>query len=220
MPTPEGFADTLLTNKFHLSESSDAFSIIRGLDEPNSPSLAYILSSTNSSYFVRSIKGYITHQTNYAVQDTDYYKFTIDIGGSLVLSGTNIIFNNGMMTLLDGSLTQIASDTLPSTITQTVTSGDYYIRIVGDATSTSWQNPYTLTINVNNPDPYEPNGSFVEATPIEVGMEIQSHTIYPSGDVDYLKFNVVQGYGYTIRTDEETGVDVSFVVYRNNQIND
>ena len=64
---------------------------------------------------------------------------------------------------------------------------------------------------------YEPNGSFVESTPIEVGMEIQSHTIYPSGDVDYLKFNVVQGYGYTIRTDEETGVDVRFYVYRNDQ---
>ena len=64
---------------------------------------------------------------------------------------------------------------------------------------------------------YEPNGSYVESTPISVGMEIQSHTINSSGDIDYLKFNVVQGYGYTIRTDEETGVDVRFQVYRSDQ---
>ena len=201
----------------HLYEGAAYNAIIRGLDEPKTSDLAYVLTSTNPSYFVRSVQGFITYQTNYAVKDTDYYKFTIDIDGSLVLNCSNINFNNGMMTLLDGSLTQIASDTLPSTITQTVTSGDYYIRIVGDATSTSWENPYNLSINVNNPDPYEPNGSFVESTPIEVGMEIQSHTIYPSGDVDYLKFNVIQGYGYTIRLDEETGVDVRCAVYRNDQ---
>ena len=212
-----GTGDTILTNVTHTSEPSDLKSIIRGLDEPNSSSLAYILTSENTSYFTQSIKGYITHQTNYAIQDTDYYKFTIEVGGSLVLSGTNISFNNGNMTLLDESLAQIASVSLPNSINQAIVTGTYYIRITGDANSTSWQNAYTLSVNVNNPDPYEPNGSFAEATPIDVGMSTQLHTIYPSGDIDYIKFNVVQGYGYTILTDEETGVDVRFHVYRNDQ---
>ena len=101
-PLPFQISDTLLTTKTHAMngcgygiEGSDYYSILRGLDEPNTSDLAYVLNSTNPSYFISSVQGFITYQTNYAVKDTDYYKFTIDIGGSLVLSGANINFDNG-----------------------------------------------------------------------------------------------------------------------------
>ena len=60
---------------------------------------------------------------------------------------------------------------------------------------------------------YEPNNSFSEATPIDVGVEYQSHTIDVSSDNDYFQYAVVQGYGYTIRLENETGSNVRFYVY-------
>ena len=39
------------------------YHLIRGLDEPDTPELAYILSSTNSNSINRDIKGFITYQT-------------------------------------------------------------------------------------------------------------------------------------------------------------
>ena len=91
-----------------------------------------------------------------------------------------------------------------------------YVKI--RATSSNPPNQYDeITVYIGPVDNYEPNGSFVEAKPIAFDMEIQSHTINSSGDLDYIKFNVVQGYGYTIRLSGETDVDVRFHVYRNNQ---
>ncbi len=60
---------------------------------------------------------------------------------------------------------------------------------------------------------YEPNNSFSTATPIQVGMTHQTHSVEASDDIDYLRFNAIQGYGYTVRLEHETGVGVEFIVY-------
>ena len=41
VPSPVGFADTLFNTRNHIQQTSDARSLIRGLDEPDKKDLAY-----------------------------------------------------------------------------------------------------------------------------------------------------------------------------------
>ncbi|MDR3611261.1 MAG: hypothetical protein P4L27_11905, partial [Ignavibacteriaceae bacterium] len=66
-------------------------------------------------------------------------------------------------------------------------------------------------------DIYEPDNTISTAKQISVGTEIQSRTIHATDDVDFIKFNVVQGYGYTIWLQNEVGVDANFIAYDNSQ---
>ena len=48
---------------------------------------------------------------------------------------------------------------------------------------------------------------------IAVGMEGYACSIDPSGDEDYFSFDAIQGYGYTVRFEDENGIDVDFALY-------
>ena len=50
------------------------------------------------------------------------------------------------------------------------------------------------------PDTYEPDNSLAEAKPISFGQS-QWHNLTPTGDVDYVYFNVVAGNRYMIKAD-------------------
>ncbi len=143
-PSPSGLADTLLMNRAHWDETSDYYSIIRGLDEPDSYPLAYELT------LGRPIKGFITYGPSWASSDADFYKVdaqrsgvlavTIEGGGNSGLAG--IAIYDASQNFLHG-----ASIGSPSFVLEAnVTPGTYYIEVTGNATPTSWQNPYTLTI--------------------------------------------------------------------------
>jgi len=49
-------------------------------------------------------------------------------------------------------------------------------------------------------DPYEPDDSYLEATPIAVGDTPQQHSIYPEGDIDWVAITVEAGRSYAIET--------------------
>ena len=86
------------------------------------------------------------------------------------------------------------------------------------ATSTTAPGSFDETIIIAGPaNRYEPNNSFSTATAINVGNAYQLHTIEPSSDQDYLKFDAIQGYGYSVQVENEQGVDIRFDVYNNVQ---
>ena len=60
-------------------------------------------------------------------------------------------------------------------------------------------------------DPYEPDDSPAQASPIEVG-ETQSHNRHVSGDEDWLSFEVQQGITYTVQT-LNLGAQADTVIY-------
>ncbi|MSP13123.1 MAG: DNRLRE domain-containing protein [Chloroflexi bacterium] len=70
-------------------------------------------------------------------------------------------------------------------------------------------------------DPYEPDDTPTDAKPILLG-DLQTHNFYPYGDVDYVKFQVLQGREYSIQTsnlapgvDTFLTVDAGGVIYNN-----
>ncbi|MFA6978909.1 MAG: T9SS type A sorting domain-containing protein [Ignavibacteriaceae bacterium] len=143
---PAGLADTLMTNRIHTNETSDYYSIIRGLDEPDSPSLAYKIGTKSKT------KGYITYQENYYDLDVDLYKIIVANNGYLTM---NIEGDNssgvGQIALLDSTgvgdpLIFNGTNVFPSVISFITQPGTYYIRVRGLATNNSWQHPYSLSV--------------------------------------------------------------------------
>ena len=65
-------------------------------------------------------------------------------------------------------------------------------------------------------DCYEPDDNMVEAEWINVGNVFQNHTIDPSTDIDWVKFDAVEGYGYVIELANESGGDVRCQLYNAN----
>jgi pimeloyl-ACP methyl ester carboxylesterase len=141
VPTPDGITDTLLTNKNHLAETSDIHSIVRGLDEPDNYQLAYIIN--NSKKYI----GFITYQTNYQVNDSDYFKFIASSNGKLKITvdGSNSGVNE--IKLLDYNGNLINSQVIqsfPFLYQRDVTAGLYYVVISGNSPGGSALNPYTI----------------------------------------------------------------------------
>ena len=97
-------------------------------------------------------------------------------------------------------------------------SGNVTVLAVGEVTirATSVESPADIDsakVFVAPVGDHEPNDGFSQATPITVGTAYQVHSISSAGDKDYLQYPVVQGYGYTVKIEDETGVDVRFYMY-------
>ncbi|MEK6684351.1 MAG: PPC domain-containing protein, partial [Nitrospirota bacterium] len=60
-------------------------------------------------------------------------------------------------------------------------------------------------------DGFEPDDTAANAKPITVNAPIQTHTFYPSGDVDYVSFSATLGTIYTVRTSGLTNGADSFL---------
>ncbi len=141
-PAPLGSADTLLTQKRHDHEGGDYYAIIRGLDEPDSYSLAYEIPLGVVN------KGFITFQQYDRPLDTDFFKVITQQKGELLIEIKGSNSGVGQIAILDANLNPPVSTTLNP--------GTYYIRVTGNATSKSWNHPYSLTVTLkpggtNNP---------------------------------------------------------------------
>ena len=65
-------------------------------------------------------------------------------------------------------------------------------------------------------DSYEPNDTAEQALPIIVGTAYQNHQIDPDTDIDWVKFDAVEGYGYVIEILNETAGNVYGRLYNEN----
>ena len=143
--------DTLMTNKFHSSEPSDFYSIIRGLDEPDLPNLACSL-KIGTLY-----KGLATIQSNNGNIDNDWYKINFDGGLLSILftpsgvgGGRIDFFTASPTSNFDSQLFMNFSGSQPIEFIPSLSllSGEYYIRIQHEnVNENDWRDPYYLSIN-------------------------------------------------------------------------
>jgi len=149
----------ITTNKFHTSEPTDYFSLLRGLDEPNIADLAYEIGANSYN------KGFITLGTvvnlppsdpnstpsildNIAVTgfDTDFYKINLKDDGLITI--TILASNHTGITEInllndDKKVVKSMYSTSDKIEFQTTT-GIYYVQVNGTATGDSYGYPYTL----------------------------------------------------------------------------
>lgn len=141
---PLNVTDTLRTNKNHIQETGDTWSLIRGLDEPGTKNFAYEISS-GVLY-----SGYITLQTGNISTDNDYYKLiTIKPGevkidlSSLSASGvTSASLLNANDSVLQTKNISTSSDSL----SYKGQAGDYFVKITGNSSQNLNQNFYNFKV--------------------------------------------------------------------------
>jgi len=144
IPAPENNADTLLIDKFHLDETEDYVTIIRGLDEPDSFDLAYEIG------YDEQIIGFITHQPDMIALDNDVFKLSNDYSAYITITVENsnsgveeIAIYDENENLLNGS----SISSFPFTISANVLlGGDTYIEMSGTATGNTYLNPYSIIV--------------------------------------------------------------------------
>ncbi len=150
-PMPLGVADSIRTDVSHSAETSDYYSIIRGLDEPDIPTLAYSID------IGKLYEGLATIQSNNVNNDNDWYKINFE-GGSLSIlftpsgvGGGRIDFYTSKPTSnYDSQLFMSFSGPQPIEFIpkMSLTAGEYYIRIQHtDVNENDWKDPYYLSID-------------------------------------------------------------------------
>ncbi|MDD2633900.1 MAG: alpha/beta fold hydrolase [Bacteroidales bacterium] len=142
-PVPFGITDTILTNQFHTSVPKEPSTVIRGMDEPNTFSLAYGLKLNQETI------GYVTYQQDWDSIDEDIFKLHCEENNTIAFvyngedSGVNTIefydFNENL--LLSKDITSIVDTTF---VNIPETDNEIYVKLIGNATSTSWENPYKI----------------------------------------------------------------------------
>lgn len=141
---PAGIADTLLTNKNHIQETSDTRALIRGLDEPDGRAFAYEVGFDNF------YSGFITLQSNAVTSDTDYYKvMTLSAGKiSVNLRSLNSGATNFSILSETGSVLAAKTVTIPDdTISFYGYPGNYYLRVSGSSNLNPNLNSYSFRIS-------------------------------------------------------------------------
>lgn len=118
---------------------------MQGLDEPNEYLLGYNIT------FNQEYNGFITLQPVLGYSfDYDDYKFTMPSNGSFNITINNSFSNILTFRIVDTSLNAVYTNTVApnSTIpfTTSLNSGQYYLEFYATPTSTSYQFPYTFTI--------------------------------------------------------------------------
>ncbi|GAA4067304.1 alpha/beta fold hydrolase [Flavobacterium cheonanense] len=215
LPLPKNeFIYTASANSTFIGLHSDLPQAIpvsmQGLDEPNEYLLGYNIA------FNQEYKGFITQQpVNGYPFDYDDYKFTMPSNGSFNISINNSFSNNLFFRILDTSLNQVYTNTVASSSTSPFTtslnSGQYYLEFYSTPVSTSYQFPYTFTIQntlstddnlVDNtfsiyPNPTnskvniksESNFDYVEIYNV-LGQKISSNTISSNQEIDMNDFPI------------------------------
>jgi pimeloyl-ACP methyl ester carboxylesterase len=179
-PVPLGITDTLLTDVFHTNEGNDYLTVIRGLDEPNSFSLAYELNLN------REIFGYVTYQQNRISYDEDVFKLKCGENNTIAFVFNGELSAINTIEFYDLNETLLMSKNIVNAIDTTFVSlpesdNEIYVKLIGTATPTSWENPYKIN--------YYP----IEITESAINNSI-SASIYP---------NPTSGICTIIRSDNE-----------------
>lgn len=118
---------------------------MQGLDEPNEYNLAYEV-NLNQEY-----KGFITEQPvgGYS-KDFDDYKFNMPTNGDFNITVSNTFSGDLFFNVLDNELNIITTNTVSGNSTnqfsQSLNNGIYFLEFFATPTSTSYQYPYTFSI--------------------------------------------------------------------------
>lgn len=175
-PVPLGITDTLLTDVFHTTEGNDYLTVIRGLDEPSSFSLAYELNSNSE------IIGYITYQQNRISLDEDVFKLNCGQNNTISFILRSESSNVNSLEFYDLNQNLLLSKNIVNSIDTSfvnipLSDDEIYVKIIGNATPTSWENPYKIM--------YYP----IEITHDEIDKQI-SLSIYPNPTSGVCNINV------------------------------
>ncbi len=143
VPSPVGFADTLYNNRNHIQQTSDARSIIRGLDEPDRKNFAYDVS------FDKTYSSFITLQSNGSTSDTDYYRISTVSGGTISLLVNSVNAGVTNLSLISSGGSNLISKNYVSpadSISYLGNQGEYYARIIGNSNQNTNQNFHNFTV--------------------------------------------------------------------------
>jgi pimeloyl-ACP methyl ester carboxylesterase len=155
---PHNLADTIMTNRNHIQETSDTRTLLRGLDEPDSRDFAYDVLPD------RFYSGFITLQSNGITSDTDYYKLNLTRPGTLSVKLYSL--NSGVSKLAlisdSGFILQSKDITVSvDSIFNKISSGNCFIRISGSS---------NLNPNINN---YRFIAAFLPALELNITLGIE-----------------------------------------------
>jgi hypothetical protein len=143
VPSPVGYADTLFNTRNHIQQTSDARSIIRGLDEPDKKDFAYDVT------FDKTYSAYITLQSNGSISDTDYYRISTVSGGTISLLINSVSAGVTNMSIISSGGSNLISKNYVSpadSISYLGNQGDYYARIIGNSNQNTNQNYHNFTV--------------------------------------------------------------------------
>lgn len=139
---PLNVTDTLRTNKNHIQETGDTWSLIRGLDEPGTKSFAYDISS-GVLY-----SGYITLQSGNISSDNDYYKLNTSKPGEVKINLSSLASSGVTSATLvnaNDSVLQTKNVSSPSdSLSYKGQAGNYFIKITGNSSMNPNQNYYNF----------------------------------------------------------------------------
>ncbi len=142
-PAPVGVSDTLFNTKNHLQQTSDATSLIRGLDEPDKSAFAYSI-DTGKIY-----SGFVTLQSGGATSDTDYYRISVTLPGKVtaIVKSVNAGVSNFSL-LSDGGTLLVSKNLLTAedSISYKGSQGNYYLRILGNSSQNAGLNSYRYSM--------------------------------------------------------------------------
>ncbi len=142
-PAPVGVSDTLFNTKNHLQQTSDATSLIRGLDEPDKSAFAYSI-DIGEIY-----SGFVTLQSGGATSDTDYYRISVTLPGKVTASVKSVNAGVSNFSLLSDGGTLLVSKNLltaEDSISYKGSQGNYYLRILGNSSQNAGLNSYRYSM--------------------------------------------------------------------------
>nr|MBP9192427.1 hypothetical protein [Ignavibacteria bacterium] len=139
---PVNVTDTLRTNKNHIQETGDTWSLIRGLDEPGSKNFAYDISSSVL------YSGFITLQSGNIPTDNDYFKLTTSKPGEVKINLSSLA-SSGVTSasILSGNDSILQTKSITSSadsLSYKGLSGNYYLKITGNSSQNPNQNFYNF----------------------------------------------------------------------------
>jgi hypothetical protein len=167
----------------------------------------------------------------HAPGDQDYAKFVAEAGYVYTIRTLDLSDDNDTILTLYGTngTAELAKndddpDNIPAskivwTAPISPTTGTYFVKaahlnpLVGGCNTT-----YELEVRGRMGDIYEPDNTYEDAKPIIIG-ETQTHSLYPEGDVDMVKFGVKEGLLYALGTRKLiTGTDTMISVAINGEV--
>lgn len=179
---------------------------MQGLDEPNEYLLGYNIA------FNQEYKGFITQQPvpGYPF-DYDDYKFIMPSNGSFNITINNSFSNILTFRIVDTSLNTVYTNTVApnstSPFTTSLNSGQYYLEFYATPTSTSYQFPYTFTIqNTLSIDDNLVDSTFsIYPNPTNLKVNIKSENKFDEAEI----YNVLGQKVLTSRISENQEIDMS-----------
>jgi triacylglycerol esterase/lipase EstA (alpha/beta hydrolase family) len=202
---PLGIADTMHTSHVHWNGMSDAYAIMRGLDEPSTMGSAYDV------HVGRHYRGAITTQSQNDDKDRDVYRLdlrdsSLIAGGlRLIIRDTIAVGRNLSFAVIDDIGDTIATNTCSSakpsivyldSTTLAKAGRQVYLSFTGTATRSSWQYPYEFVFE---------RGAQPRWVPRIVGLSDTTITHYDTlVDVFTLSYDDLHQLQWEVRSSDTT----------------